>query len=110
MYLVITHDTLVLHADMLNWQWRRDESTLVMFYKIINQYVDIPSDHILHKVPSITRTSYKKFLHLPSRIDSFMYSFSKEQSDYGTTYVPDHLTESDDVDTFKSLLANLINI
>ena len=82
LYLVITHDTFVLQIhcmlNQLNWQSlerRRDESTLVMFHKIINQYVDIPSDHNLHNVPCITRSSYTKCLHLLSGIDSFMYSF-----------------------------------
>ena len=73
----------------LNWQSlekRRDDLTLLMFYKIINQHVDVPCANILQKPINFTWSGNRKFLHLPSRIDSFKYSFSPEPSDYGTTY------------------------
>ena len=74
-----------------------------MFHKIINQYVDIPYDHILHKVPSTTRSSSRKYLHLPSRIDSYMQSFFPRAIRL-LNHLPDHLMETDNVDIFKSLL------
>ena len=83
------YSSVTAMLSQLDWQSlerRRDDSILVMFHKAINQYVDIPCDHILRKAPSITCSSNKKFLHLPSRIDSFMHSFFQEQSDYGITY------------------------
>ena len=70
----------------LNWQSlekRRDDLTLLMFYKIINQHIDVPCDHILQKPINFTRSGNRKFLHIPSRIDSFN---SPEPSDYGITY------------------------
>ena len=99
--------------NQLDWQSlerRRDDSILGMFHNIINQYVDIPCDHILHNVPSITHSSNKKFLHLPSRIDSFMYSFFPRTIRLWNP-LSNHLVETDNVDTFKTLLASyLINV
>ena len=102
------YSSVTAMLNQLDWQSlerRRDDSILVMFFhKIINQYVDIPCDHILHKVPSITRSSNKKFLHLPSRIDSFKHSFFPRAIRLWN-HLPDHVVETDNVDNFKSLLA-----
>ena len=52
----------------LNWKSlkkRRDDLTLLMFYKIINQHIDVPCDHILQKPINFTRSGNRKFLHLP---------------------------------------------
>ena len=100
------HSSVTTMLNELDWkslEKRRDDSILVMFHKIINQYVDIPYDHILHKVPSTTRSSSRKYLHLPSRIDSYMQSFFRRAIRLWN-YLPDHLVETDNVDTFKSLL------
>ena len=59
-------------TDMLNWESlekRRDDLTLLMFYKIINQHIDVPCDQILQKPFNFTHSGNRKFLHLPSRID-----------------------------------------
>ena len=83
------YSSVAAMLNQLDWQSlerRRNDSILVMFHKIINQYVDIPCDHILHKVPSITCSSNKKFLHLPSRLILSCIHFFQEQSDYGITY------------------------
>jgi len=90
----------------LDWRTlekRRDNSILVMLHKIINQYVDIPHNQILHTAPSNTRSNSRKFLHLPSRIDSFKHSFFPGAIRLWN-HLPDHLVEIDNVDTFKSLL------
>ena len=100
------HSSVTAMLTALDWkslEKRRDDSTVVMFYKTINQHVDIPYDHILHKVPSTTRSSSRKFLHLPSRIDSFMHSFFPRAIRLWNQ-LPDHFIEADNVDTFKSLL------
>ena len=101
------YSSVTAMLNELDWQSlerRRDDSILVMFHKIINQYVDIPYDHILCKVPSITRSSSRKFLHLPSRIDSFMHSFFPRAIRLWN-HLPDHFVETNNVDTFKTLLA-----
>ena len=100
------HSSVTTMLNELDWkslEKRRDDSILVMFHKIINQYVDIPYDHILHKVPSTTRSSSRKYLHLPSKIDSYMQSFFPKAIRLWY-HLPDHLMETDNVDTFKSLL------
>ena len=95
--------TMLNELDRKSLEKQRDDSILVMFHKIINQYVDIPYDHILHKVPSTTRSSSRKYLHLPSRIDSYMQSFFPRAIRLWN-HLPDYLVETDNVDTFKSLL------
>ena len=90
----------------LDWRTlekRRDNSTLVMLHKIINQYVDIPHDQILHTAPSNTQSNSRKFLHLSSRIDSFKHSFFLAAVRLWN-HLPDHLVEIENVDTFKSPL------
>ena len=104
------HSSVTAMLNELDWkslEKRRDDSILFMFHKIINQYVDIPYDHILHKVPSTTRSSSRKYLHLSSRIDSYMQSFFPRAIRLWN-HLPDHLVETDNVDTFKSLLLQLL--
>ena len=81
---------------------RRDELTLVMFYKIINHQVDIPYDHILQITPSSTRSN-KKYLYLPSIIDSYLNSFFPRAIRLRNS-LPDHVVEADNSNTFKSYL------
>ena len=83
------HSNVKDMLNQLNWQSlkkRRDDLTLLMFYKIVNQYIDVPCDHILQKPFNFTRSGNRKFIHLPSRIDSFKHFSFQEQSDYGITY------------------------
>ena len=64
--------------NQLNWQSlekQRDDLTLLMFYKIIHQHVDVPCDHILQKPFNFTWSGNRKFLHLSARIDSLNILF-----------------------------------
>jgi len=73
-----------------------------MFYKIINQYVDISYmiiSFVKYQVPPVVVA-----LHLPSRIDSFMYSFFPRAIRLWN-HLPDHLVKTNNIDTFKTLLA-----
>ena len=95
------HSSVTAMLTALDWkslEKRRDDSTVVKY-----QHVDIPYNHILHKVPSTTRSSSRKFLHLLSRIDSFKHSFFPRAIQLWNQ-LPDHFIEADNVDTFKSLL------
>ena len=77
-----------------------------MFYKIINHYVGVPCDHILHKPFNFTRSSNIKFLHLPSRIDSFKHSFFPRAIRLWN-HLPEHIVKPDvSIDSFKHLLSN----
>ena len=66
-------------------------------------YQELTLDHILHKVPSTTRNSSRKYPTFTSRIDSYMQSFFPRAIRLWN-HLPDHLVETDNVDTFKSLL------
>ena len=73
------HSSVTDMLNQLNWQSlekRRDDLTLLMLYKIINQHIDVPCDYIFQKPFNFNQSGNRKFLHLPSRIDSFKYSFS----------------------------------
>ena len=62
------HSSVTDMLNRLNWQSlekRRDDLTLLMFYKIINQHIDVPYNHILQKPFNFTRSGNRKFLHLP---------------------------------------------
>ena len=96
--------------NKLNWrslEKRRDNLILVMLHKIINCNVDIPHIRILQTAPSNTQSSSSKFLHLPSRIDSFKHSFFPRAIKLWN-HLSDHLVETDHIDTFKSQLWQLI--
>ena len=105
------HSSVTDMLNQLNWQslekWR-DDLTLLMFYKIINQYVDILCDHILQKPFNFTCSGNTKFLHLPSRIDSFKHSFFPRAIRLWN-HLPEHIVKSDvNIDSFKHLLSNLL--
>ena len=62
----------------LGWdtlEQRRNQLTLLMFYKIIHKLVEVPHQHILTKAPASTRSGTNKFIHLHSKIDSYKFSF-----------------------------------
>ena len=111
------HSSVTDMLNRLNWQSlekRRDDLTLLMFYKIINQHVDVPYnhiidniyDHILQKPFNFTRSGNRKFLHLPSRINSFKYSFFPRAIRLWN-HLPDYIVETDvNIDTFKHLLTS----
>ena len=103
------HSSVTDMLNRLNWQSlekRRDDLTLLMFYKIINQHIDVPYNHILQKPFNFTRSGNRKFLHLPSRIDSFKYSFFPRAIRLWN-HLPDYIVETDvNIDTFKHLLTS----
>ena len=88
--------------NKLNWQSlekRRNDLTLAMFHKIINHQVDIHCNHILQITPNHTRSSSKKFLHLPSRIDSYLHSFFPRAIRLWN-HLPDYVVETDNFDSY----------
>ena len=103
------HSGVTDMLNQLNWQslekWSND-LTLLMFYKIINQHIDVPCDHILQKPFNFTCSVNRKFLHLPSRIDSFKHSFFPRAIRLWN-HLPDHIVKPDvSFDSFKHLLSN----
>ena len=73
-------------ATMLGWDSlgkQRDQLTMMMLFKIINNLVVIPHSHIplpLPEVPQVnSSTCMKESIHIN-------FPFSHEQSDFGTLY------------------------
>lgn len=57
-------------------QARRKCNRLTLFYKIVNERIDIPKDLYLTPATRFTRKSHhQKFLTISTRIDSYKYSF-----------------------------------
>ena len=73
-------DSVSLLLQSLNWpslQCRRESIHLILLYKIINQFLHIPSSyHPVQSPITATRSSNdKKFLHYQPNIDCYKFSF-----------------------------------
>ena len=90
MIILDMHSSVTAMLTALDWkslEKRRDDSTVVMFYKTINQHVDIPYDHILHKVPSTTRSiAVGNSYTYPQELIPSCIHFFQEPSDCGINY------------------------
>ena len=94
--------------EHLGWdtlEQRRNQLTLLMLYKIINQLMEIPHYHVLAKASASTRSSTSKYVHLYSRIDSYKFSFfSRAIIVRLWNSLPNHVTQSVSFDSFKHLI------
>ena len=56
---------------------RRNESKLILFYKVLNNLVDIDTSNILYPRPTVhdTRGHHLRFLPFTTRVDSYHNSF-----------------------------------
>ena len=64
-----------------------DQLTLIMFYKIFNNLVEIPHAHILVESPAFTRSNASKYSHLYMQELTYINSpFFQELSDFETAY------------------------
>jgi len=73
-------------SAMFDWrslEKRRDISILIMLHKIINQYIDIPHNHILHTAP---RVAAANSCICPQELILSNIHFFQQQSDNGITY------------------------
>ena len=72
-------DSVTQMLQELEWDpldTRRTKTQLTMFYKILNNIVDIQPDLYLNKAYSRTRSNHSlKFQHFSSRTDTFKFSF-----------------------------------
>ena len=89
----------LLGLDTLKKQ--RDQLTLIMLFKMINNFVEIPYSHILVDSHSFTRSTASKFTHLYARLIHINFLFFHKQLDFGTLC---HITQSDQI------LLTLLNI
>ena len=62
--------SMLEHLGWNTLEQRRNQLTLLMLYKIINQLMEVPHCHILASAPAFTRSSSSKYIHVYSRTDS----------------------------------------
>ena len=93
-------------SECLGWdalEQRRNQLTLLMFYKIIYKLVKVPHQYILTKAPASTRSGTNKFIHLYSRIDSYKFSFFPRAIKFWNS-LPYQVMQSASFDKFKPLI------
>ena len=95
----------------LNWptlKQRRNESKLVMMYKIIHGYVHIQSTLPLVQsfTNGVTRGHHNKYLQPATRTDVYKYSFFPSAIKLWNT-LPEELIDAKTIDEFKNLLSYL---
>ena len=83
---------------------RRNESKLILLYKIVNELVEVNTDDILLSRPSIhnTRGHQLRFLPPPTRINSYHSSFFPSAIRQWNN-LPESVINSSSVEHFKSL-------
>ena len=72
----------------LNWpllQQRRDIAKVIMFYKIINNLISIPHDHITIS-PVSTRGHNLRYIQLAAKSNTYLFSFFPRRSNCGIHY------------------------
>ena len=101
-------DSVSLLLESLCWpslQRRRENTRLILLYKIINDFLHIPSSY--HPVPSpftATRSSNDiKFLHYQPNIDCYKYSFFPRTIPVWNS-LPSDIVQATSVVNFKDLL------
>ena len=76
--------------NSLNWQSisrQHEELRLIMFFKIVNKLVELPMPDYIISAPRPTRGNNMKFVQLSINVNPYKYSFSLDQSVYGTNYL-----------------------
>ena len=101
--------SVTLMLNHLNWptlELRRNQAKLHMFYKIINNLISVPHDHLIQS-STTTRGHSVRFIHLPARTNTYLHSFFPSTIRLWNT-LPEHIVTSPDLDKFKALLENYL--
>jgi len=87
---------------------RRNESKLILFYKILNNLVDIDTSNILYPRPTVhdTRGHHLRFLPLTTRVNSYHNSFFPSAI-RNWNNLPEYVINATSLEHFKLLLCNL---
>ena len=91
----------------LNWpllQQRRDIAKVIMFYKIINNLISIPHDHITIS-PVSTRGHNLKYIQLAAKSNTYLFSFFSSAIKLWNL-LPDFVINSTNLNNFKLHLDN----
>ena len=70
--------SVTLMLNYLNWptlELRRNQAKLHMFYKIINNLISVPHDHLIQSSTTTTRGHSVRFIHLAARPNTYLHSF-----------------------------------
>ena len=96
--------------EELGWETlesRRQKLQLTLFFKIVNNLVDIPAANYLTSAPSSLRANHKlKFRHLSSKTDSLKFSFFPRTIPIWNS-LPASVAEASDLASFKQRLQSL---
>ena len=94
----------------LNWpslKQRRDVAKVTMYFKIINNLIAIPHDHL--SPASISTCGHNlKFIQLAARTNTYLFSFFPSVIKLWNS-LPDVVINSTDLNTFKLNLDNFLN-
>ena len=106
------HNTSSVSSMLQDLGWeslenRRQKLQLTMFYKIVNNLVDIPATQYLTPAPSRLRSNHKfKFRHQASKSDCLKYSFFPRTIPVWNS-LPASVAEASDLASFKQRLQSL---
>ena len=94
--------------DFKTLEERRNESKLLLFYKIVNNLVDIDISDILFPWPTVhnTRGHQLRFLPPITRVNSYHNSFFPSTIRQWNN-LPESVINATSLEHFKSLLCNL---
>ena len=91
--------------NQLNWptlQHRRNQAKLHMFYKIINNLISVPYDH-LSQTSTTTRGHSMRYIQLAARTNTYLHSFFPSTIRLWNS-LPEEIALSPNFDRFKLLL------
>jgi len=91
--------------NQLNWptlQHRRNQAKLHMFYKIINDLISVPHDH-LSQTSTTTRGHSKRYIQLAATSNTYLHSFFPSTIRLWNS-LPEEIALSPNFDCFKLLL------
>ena len=104
-----TTSSVTSMLNNLNWpllQQRRDIAKAIMFYKIINNLISIPHDHITIS-PVSTRGHNLKYIQLAAKSNTYLFSFFPSAVKLWNS-LPDLVINSTNLNNFKLHLDNQI--
>ena len=81
---------------------RRNQAKLNMFYKVINNLISVPHDHLTQS-STITRGQNKRYIQLAARANTYLYSFFPSVIRL-LNPLPEEFVNSADFINFKTLL------
>ena len=95
--------------QLKNLQERRNVQSLLIFYKILNNMVDVSLPDCMMPGSTQTRGHNKKFIVIQSRIDAYKFSFFPRVISLWNN-LPQDIVQTPTYEQFQDLLYKLYNI